>query len=125
MFRKAYGSLCCVFDEAAAQSSSDMTSTKFSETHTVSASQSLDTRCCALCSLRGDSPSVASVRWCLLTVMLLLCGFFTCCLMVKYCAQFFILLYIQCLKKFAVCHLIASIPKRKLQFLAHHISWVT
>ena len=64
------GLLCCVSDIAvgpeAAQSSCDVMSNDVSN---VSASQSLDTRCCALCSLRGDSPLLAAVCLWLLSIM--------------------------------------------------------
>jgi len=67
--------LCYVSDAAAgleaAQSSCDAMP---SDVSSVSASQSLDTRCCALCSLRGDTPSLAVV--CLQLFSVIFCKFF-------------------------------------------------
>lgn len=69
----------------AAQSSSDtVTAESKSEMCSVSASQSLDTRCCALCSQLGDAPSTTSV--CIVSVYYV---FFIILLNSRYFEQFF------------------------------------
>ena len=80
--------MCGVCDAAAdsevAQSSSDMMSAESSKMSTVSASPSMDTRCCTLCLQCGDFPSVASVRLHMLSVTWL----FSILLNSKYCEKF-------------------------------------
>ena len=55
---------------AAAQSSSSLMLAESSEmSSNVSTSQSVDTRCCVLCSQHGDISSVVSVRLSLLSLL--------------------------------------------------------
>jgi len=53
----------------AAQSSSSLMLSESSEMSGVPTSQSLDTRCCVLCSQHGDISSVVSVRRLLLSLL--------------------------------------------------------